>query len=340
MLSAAIGAAGEGPRVQVTQVTPGGAVLPLAGAEVLLETWGHPGAGPDAERVLLKSQVAVTDPGGSVTFLPPVGAPGGGAGETPGANPDHEHVPSVIFHGLSYHGTPLGAEGEQEIRVYEPTPERGDLAMSQEVELRIEDKLIFVDLTVALMANGRRTIDLRDTPLRVPLWVPAVLGQPVDPGLIPEGAERNMRLGLEPGRGRLLVEGGGVAYRGSVVPGQLQRLSIRYGIPIEAERLALGVDPSVDLESLVVSAVWSNLIAPILVADRSFLTVEQPNREHVVRAVRFDPPPKRGEPVVLHLDRLPRPGVLERWVAYGGLAVAGLGLVFCIAWRLFRSTLR
>jgi hypothetical protein len=80
----------------------------------------------------------------------------------------------------------------------------------------------------------------------------------------------------------------------------------------------------VPLSPVVISSSWSDRVAPQVVPNRSFAVREARRGETIQRVIRVQDPLEKREPMVLRIDRLPRPLKVQGSVAiYGSLLLLG-----------------
>ncbi len=310
-----------GAPVRVVRVAPDGSTAPLADHEVSLEVWkALPGM--SGERALEAAFTARTDATGRVAFqkLPAVASA--------------QYVATLVYQGISYQA-PVGA-GAVEMRVYERTEDTRGLEGSVRVHLSVRDGFVIVDTTLSLDNTERRVVDFTvGDGLRLPLALPALYGEAIQRGIIDsQTGPGHVSTRATPAVGRFEFQHGGVYWQGAAVPGQVVALQIRYALPISDERQDLALSSPVDITDVIVSTDWTDRVSPRVVPDRPFYAVGREPGEVVQRFMRLERPPKAGESVVLHVDRLPRPLAVFMAAAWAGI------LVLLVAFVLVTLTVR
>ncbi len=334
MPSASHGApAAAGLQVEVQRVSPEGPVAPLEGAEVVLERWIQPppsatsaSGGPRLDAAFAQR----TDAHGRVRF-PDDTQPGTTA----------TWVATVIYRGVSFRAdvarSPHGAPPTL-LRVYEPTTALDDLSLDVFSGFEVQEAHLIVEQTFTVTNRGPRVVDLEAAArgLRLPLLLPAAFDQALDPGLLPPATSaRHMSLRRDPDRGRFSFEGGGVAYRGPIVPGEPLSLQVRFAIPMVHDRLDLALRAPVDLSRLIVSTAFNERVAPRIFPAAPFTVAERAAGGNVQRLMRWKTPPTAGQMALLRIDRLPRGLDVQRGVALAGglVAVVAFGLLLLVGRR-------
>ena len=155
--------------------------------------------------------------------------------------------------------------------------------------------------------------------LRVPVALPAVFGDALDAGLLPpETARRHLALQVSPQTGRLVVRQGAVFFEGHVPPGPGTQIRVRYALPIVAERMDLALRAPIELAAFSMSSEWTDKISPRIVPSKPYRAHRRVRADSVQQLMRLRDPVKAGEPIVLHVSRLPRPLEVHGAVALGG----------------------
>lgn len=308
--------------VTVLKVSSDGTSEALVGHEVALETWRSV-PGPKAERELDAVHHGRTDAQGRVRFEPPVAKSG------------QERIATLVYEGVTYQSEPIEVSPSgATLRVYDTSAALGGLKGRLTLGLDVRDGFVIVDSTLVVFNRSRETIDTRraEPGLRLPIALPAIGETPWEAGVIPSSTgPRHVSLRQSPERGRYQFQDGAIYYQGPLFPGQSTTLQVRYALPIVAERQDVALTTPMDLEQLLVTTTWTDRINPRVVPDRSFLVVGREPGESVQRFMRIETPPKAGEPVVIRIDRLPRPDAVQNQLAVGGgvalLVLFGLSLV-------------
>ncbi|MEC9070774.1 MAG: hypothetical protein VX938_00285, partial [Myxococcota bacterium] len=195
----------------------------------------------------------------------------------------------------------------------------------------VRDGFLIVEGALYLENSSRQVVLSRAEAqgLRFPIPLPAVFGDSLDQGMLPpETSARHRSLNTDPKNGRLVFRDGAVWYDGPRFPGVKQTIQLRYALPITDERMDLAFRSDVPLTSLMISSMWSDRVAPRVVPDRSFVVREGRRGENIQRLIRVDDLPPVGEAMVLRVDHLPRPLVVQTYVAGIGvlLLLAAFGL--------------
>lgn len=304
--SPAVGAAGF--PVRAVLVAPDGGSSPLSDQEISLEVWKSV-PGPMGDRALETAFTARTDALGRVSFD---GVPVVSGGQ---------YVASTVFQGISYERIAARGGAGTELRTYQRTDSVDRLSGSLRVHLSTRDGFVIVDTTLSIDNSGREVVDLTTGDgLRMPIALPALYGEAIQRGIINrQTGPGHMSTRATPAIGRFEFLHGGVYWQGAAVPGEVVALQVRYGLPIVDERQDLALSSPIDISDVIVSSDWTDRVSPRVVPDRPFRAVGRDPGEQVQRFMLLEKPPKAGESMVIHMDRLPRPLAVFTAAAWAGI---------------------
>ncbi len=319
--------AGGSMRVSVEHVSPVGVAVPLAGHPVILEAWTRKAMSSEME--ISEAWRGSSDAAGLVVFS-----------SLPSLPPGSHYRASVLYRGVSFATKQVTGPNPMQtetVRVYERTADASELTGSLVASVRVEEAVLVVNVRLFLDNPLLEVVDLDQVRpgLRMPLLLPAVFGAPLDRGLIPmDNAGKHMRRDAEPDRGRFVFADGALYYRGPILPGDMT-LTAAYAVPIVETAQTLALSAPVELERVFVSGEWSDRIAPRLIVERPHSLHDSHSRERWGRAIQLDDGLKKGEPLLVQVDRLPVVGVVPRAVTVGGsvLLVTSFGLAVVIGRR-------
>ncbi len=312
--------------VQVRRVSEDGSVAPVSGVEVLLERWTSSPATMGKKRLDAVYR-STSDAAGYARF--PLEARAGGA----------ELIASTVEEGITRFASPVSANNRApiDLRLYELGGVAEELQGAMQVDLSIRDGFVIVETSWTVRTTGRRLVRLEDEDrLRVPLALPAVFGDSMDAGMLPnDTGRRHLALQVSPETGRLVVRDGAIFYEGTIPPGPGTSIRVRYPLPIVAERMDLAFRSPIKTGSLSLSSAWSDRVAPRVVPETAFRAYRSVRSENVRRFLVVKEPPAPGEALVIHVSRLPRPLDVHAAAAIGGSLVLLFlfGLALVSGWR-------
>jgi len=311
----------------VVEVTPDGDMGPLPGIRCTLVATRHrPGPHGGRSEVVGRWH-ARTDSAGRVQFFD--------------VTFDKKAQLQVIvpFQGVAYRSDKFQrATGDLSIRVYHVVPASAQLRMRGDWTIELSDSMLRVSQTVNLENPTNTTIDFTHHPtgFRVPTFSHGLAGdRVVTHGLFPPG-DLHGQVKPSTGQGRVVSENGAVVFRGPVPPGDGLFFRLMYNIPYEVERVTLSTVAGVPIREGVVSVIWTHRVHPQVRSSRPHRARIQEQGTLNRLDMLIDGVVEAGVPIVVHLDHLPSPSPLHRWVALAG----GLGMVFVFALLLIGARLR
>jgi hypothetical protein len=310
----------------VRRVSEDGSLAPVSGVEVLLERWASSPASMGEKRIDAVYRTT-SDSMGVARF--PLEARAGGA----------ELIASTVDEGITRFASPStgNTRAPIDLRLYELGGQADDLQGAMQVDLSVRDGFVIVETSWTVRTTGRRLVRLEgEERLRVPLALPAIFGDSMDSGMLPnDTARRHLALQVSPETGRLIVKNGAVFYEGTIPPGPGTSIRVRYPLPIVAQRMDLAFRSPIKTSSLSLSSAWSDRVAPRVVPETPFRAYRSVRSENVRRFLVVKEPPAAQESLVIHVSRLPRPLDVHAAAAVGGSLVLLFlfGLALVSGWR-------
>ncbi len=245
----------------------------------------------------------------------------------------------VPFQGVAYRSDKFQrAMGDLSIRVYHVVPDSARLRMRGDWTIEVADSMFRVTQTVNLENPTNTTIDFTHHPtgFRVPTLSHGLAGERVvTHGIFPRG-DLHGQVKPSTGQGRVVAENGAVVFRGPVPPGDGLFFRLMYNIPYEVERVTLSTVAGIPIREGVVSVIWTHRVHPQVRSSRPHRARLQEHGSLNRLDMLMDGVVEAGEPIVVHLDHLPSPSPLHRWVALAG----GAGMVSVFVLLLIGARLR
>ena len=304
--------------VRVVHVLPDGTVSPLSGATVHLEQWASAKGPMSGGPTLTETWSAVSSDDGLVAFS--------GVDRENGAS----LVATTVRDGMPFRTQDIQSlDGRLvELRVYDITPSLDGVEGTLHMEMSVRDGFLIITGVLGLSNPTRRVVHAarEGSGLRFPVPLPAVFDTSLDLGFMPpETSRKHMAVQIEPNRGRMVFERGGLFYDGPILPGVRQSIEVRYALPITDERMDLAFRSEIPLTMVVIGSMWSDRVAPRVVPNRPFMVRQVRRGESFQRVMRVLEPPPEDTALLIRVDRLPRPLKVQGQLAiYGSLFLLGI----------------
>lgn len=317
------GQVGAGTQLDVVRLTEAGAMVPFGGGSVAVRARKRlPGKDDRWEEV--GSAVVVTNKAGKAR-VPRI---------TKDANT--ELVATVFYKGHAFEGRASSPGERIVIVVYETTASLEDVSVRAAVSFSVDESVIRTQLDYVFVNRSPVAIDTseRDSALMLPIPSPVVGDLVVAQGWLPPQSSGHAATEVTPERGRVVFEGGGIGYRGLILPGEATRVRVAYPMNPPDDLVDLGVlAGELTVDELVVALRWGPRLDLSLRSEQPAFGSRTNDGSERIALLRMADPLSPGDAFRFRLGRLPVEGRVRRPVALWG----GLGAVFALALIVLRG---
>ena len=305
--------------VKVTHTNPAGVTLPAPSVRVFIRAEERL-PGREGEMNLVNLWEATTGADGIARF---------------GAirQPQGSRLRALALKGGTYYEASDPTGSRFAIHSYETTTDVSALALKVDAQLTLEEGSLRATLAYTITNGEPVAVDLatREEPVYLPLLAPVAMGGVVARGFLPVQAPKHIATFVRPSRGRVEHSGGGIRYRGLVMPGEETVVRVSYPLDYPGDDMQVGfLSEQLPISALLLNVQHSERFAPkvrLSLPAVGASGAEGTSRFVVLKTVA---PLPVGQDAILTFRHLPVHGVMGRRLAAGLLVTGGFILVLAL----------